>query len=408
MNEIENLLKYKWEKYVGRRQPPLRGELAFCGVLKWFKDWGFEEDFSKLYIYFSKLTDKKGIISDHYININLRKIIVEKFKIKIMDEMSYAGRVLNDFREKTKKLKDFSLDLSQKNFANESFIEIFKDFCQMWEDFGPNLYVFLLLTEACENIILDNYPNDPEARAKLMNEVSSQVESEFFSSDKKIKNKDASYFDNKYQTYIKLLIKMTEYRDQRKVVYEDCWYKYAANFFRELEIKSGLKEKVNFLSKEKIIKVLQGHSLNFSIQLPSIVYGHNKEILYAYGEKVKVLQNKILKATVNFTDELKGTVANKGRASGKTRLIEPHVENQEFEQGEILITRMTTPDLMPLIKKALAIVTDEGGVTCHAAIVSREFDIPCIIGTKYATQVFEDGDMVEVDADNGLVKKFVT
>lgn len=64
---MQELLSYHWEKYVGRRQPPLRGELAFRGVLKWFKDYDFNEDFSKLYIYFSKLSPDKGIISDHYI-----------------------------------------------------------------------------------------------------------------------------------------------------------------------------------------------------------------------------------------------------------------------------------------------------------------------------------------------------
>ena len=65
---------------------------------------------------------------------------------------------------------------------------------------------------------------------------------------------------------------------------------------------------------------------------------------------------------------------------------------------------MTSPDYVPYLKKVAAIVTDEGGVNCHAAIVSREMNIPCIIGTKIATQVLKDDDRVEVDADNGIVK----
>ena len=59
---------------------------------------------------------------------------------------------------------------------------------------------------------------------------------------------------------------------------------------------------------------------------------------------------------------------------------------------------------MPVIHKAKAIITDEGGITCHAAIVSREFKIPCIIGTKKATKVLRDGDLIEVDADKGIVR----
>jgi len=65
---------------------------------------------------------------------------------------------------------------------------------------------------------------------------------------------------------------------------------------------------------------------------------------------------------------------------------------------------MTRPEFVPLMKKAAAIITDEGGITSHAAIISREMNIPCIIGTKIATKIFKDGDLVEVDADKGIVK----
>jgi pyruvate,water dikinase len=65
---------------------------------------------------------------------------------------------------------------------------------------------------------------------------------------------------------------------------------------------------------------------------------------------------------------------------------------------------MTNPQMMPLIKDAGAIVTDEGGLTCHAAIISREMKIPCVVGTKVATRVLKDGDLVEVDAEKGVVK----
>jgi pyruvate, water dikinase len=66
---------------------------------------------------------------------------------------------------------------------------------------------------------------------------------------------------------------------------------------------------------------------------------------------------------------------------------------------------MTTPDFVPIMGKAGAIITDEGGITCHAAIVSREMKIPCVVGTEIATKVLKDGDLVEVDADNGVVRK---
>ncbi len=65
---------------------------------------------------------------------------------------------------------------------------------------------------------------------------------------------------------------------------------------------------------------------------------------------------------------------------------------------------MTTPDYVTAMNKAIGFITDEGGVTCHAAIIAREMKKPCIIGTKNATQILKDGDLVEVDTDNGIVK----
>ncbi len=66
---------------------------------------------------------------------------------------------------------------------------------------------------------------------------------------------------------------------------------------------------------------------------------------------------------------------------------------------------MTTPDFLPAMERAAAFVTEEGGITCHAAIVAREMKKPCVIGTKIATKVFKDGDRVEVDATKGVVRK---
>lgn len=401
---MQELLNYNWEKYVGRRQPPLRGELAFRGVLKWFRDHGFSEDFSKLYIYFSELTPAKGIISDHYINVDLKKIIVDKFKDKIKVDLGYANQVLADFKDKADQLNKFSLGLqAQANWPD--LVSTFNDFCKYWEDFGPNLYIFLLLSEAVEDIILDDFKNDSEARTKLMKQTSAKVESEFFASKNNGSADQEEYYSGEYKPYVDLLTELTEYRDKRKIIYEKSWYEYASVFFKELGDRTGLGEAINFLSKQNIIKLLQGSKLNFVIEYPSLVYGDRGKIIYKYGREVQEIRDKILRASVSSTNQLTGTIACQGKASGRVRLIEPHVAGQVFVAGEILVTRMTTPDLMPLIKKAAAIITDEGGITCHAAIVSRELAVPCLIGTKYATQVFKDGDLVEVDADRGRVER---
>ena len=85
-------------------------------------------------------------------------------------------------------------------------------------------------------------------------------------------------------------------------------------------------------------------------------------------------------------------------------VLDPQNE-KAFKKGDILITGMTRPEYIPLMKLAKAVVTNEGGITSHAAVVSRELGIPCIIATKIATQVFKDGDTVEVDGEKGVVRK---
>ena len=104
--------------------------------------------------------------------------------------------------------------------------------------------------------------------------------------------------------------------------------------------------------------------------------------------------------------EFSGTVACRGGViRAPVKIIFNTEEIKQFRSGAILVTPMTSPEYLSAMKTAAAIITDEGGITSHAAIVSRELGIPCIIGTKIATKVFKDGDMVEVDAEKGIVKK---
>ncbi len=76
----------------------------------------------------------------------------------------------------------------------------------------------------------------------------------------------------------------------------------------------------------------------------------------------------------------------------------------KMQEGDVLVSRATSPDIVPAMKKASAIITDMGGITCHAAIVSREFKKPCIVGTEIATKVIHDGDIVELHCGRGTVK----
>jgi phosphohistidine swiveling domain-containing protein len=103
--------------------------------------------------------------------------------------------------------------------------------------------------------------------------------------------------------------------------------------------------------------------------------------------------------------EFKGAVAfSHAPVRGKVFCIFTYDQVGNFPEGAILVAPMTAPEYLSAMKRARAVVTDEGGVTCHAAIVSRELQIPCVIGTKVATRILKEGDEVEVDAEHGIVR----
>lgn len=127
--------------------------------------------------------------------------------------------------------------------------------------------------------------------------------------------------------------------------------------------------------------------------------------LAQYGDKNNIeIKGYLGEEELKHEVSLRGTVAFSGKALGKVVLVFSRSDIEKVRDGDILVTAMTTPNLISAMNKASAFVTDEGGVTCHAAIVAREMGKPCIIGTKIATKVFKDGDMVEVDADNGIIR----
>ncbi len=98
-----------------------------------------------------------------------------------------------------------------------------------------------------------------------------------------------------------------------------------------------------------------------------------------------------------------GLAASSGRASGAVRVLTSPDEGDRLKDGEVLVAPMTSPDWVPAMRRAAALVTDGGGMTCHAAIVSRELGVPCVVGTRDATTVLHDGQVVTVDGARGQV-----
>lgn len=167
-------------------------------------------------------------------------------------------------------------------------------------------------------------------------------------------------------------------------------------FFCDWEIKDALLK-----------KKFDANELNRRYEF-SIVYtfGGNKPLVRSGVRATKWLKKlKFEKEKIIKTNEIFGASAYPGKAKGVVKIVESVDDIKKMNQGDILLSETTYPALVPAMKKAAAIVTNAGGLTCHAAIVARELKIPCVVGTRIANRVLKDGDLVEVDADKGIVKR---
>ena len=235
---------------------------------------------------------------------------------------------------------------------------------------------------------------------------------------KHIKNKKTKLFDNlkknKLPKRYKLLAEAASigiiFRDDKKkllligVDLIEEWLKMVCE-------ERGCKfEEMRWLTMDEILQTIKNKK-NGNIKMAKRFAKNNARYGVLTKTSYREVAEKFWKSVLSLHDEdknvseIKGLTAHKGNCRGRIKVIlNPKIEANKFKNGDVLVTSMTRPEFLPLMRKAAAFITDEGGITSHAAIISRELNKPCIIGTKIATKVLKDGDLVEVDADKGVVK----
>jgi phosphohistidine swiveling domain-containing protein len=205
-------------------------------------------------------------------------------------------------------------------------------------------------------------------------------------------------------------------RDLRKNFFNKgvtVWWRVAQRMFEEAGISEDyiihytfyeFKKGLAYLKKNK--KLIENRTKGFINLVPydgKIVLQNLSQSDFQKSKKL-IMDFYLKSHATDNKEEIKGNIGSPGKIKGRVKVIMNAHNDPDFKEGDILVTGMTRPEFVPLMKKASAIITDEGGITCHAAIVSRELKKPCIIGTKIATKVLKDGDIVEVDADRGIIK----
>ncbi|MBU0536588.1 MAG: hypothetical protein KKE20_06490 [Nanoarchaeota archaeon] len=211
---------------------------------------------------------------------------------------------------------------------------------------------------------------------------------------------------------LKILIKISEdftyWQDERKK--STMWnMHYFSSILKELSRRVGLDiEDMKYMTCREVSIIFEHAPTAAELQARrknGVYYWDEEGIDALHSKEADEVRQKVLGSQdMSDVDDFRGLTACTGKAVGHVKILKSATEINKIEPGDILVAVMTRPDYVPAMKKAAAIVTDEGGITSHAAIVSRELGIPCIIGTKIATKVLKEGQLVEVNANHGWVK----
>lgn len=216
--------------------------------------------------------------------------------------------------------------------------------------------------------------------------------------------------DNDLKNKIKLVHAYAYLKTDRIDVWRQAIY-FMSGFYNYLADLSGFSiEQVSHLSILETVDILKGKKVDSNILERR---KKHKSLYHIYKDNIdELIDSKQIAQIIaglenkNLSDNtIKGIVASKGQAKGTVKIITSSSQINKVKTGDILVAKYTFPSFTPAMKRAAAIVTDEGGLTSHAAIVSRELKKPCIVGVSNATKILKDGDMVEIDAIGGIIKK---
>ena len=361
-NLIEKIKKQKWFEGVHRKVNLLTFSLRVRGENKYIKK-EYGKKFLQDRILISKSNNNVhmlGLSQAKVFHTESRKRIIKNPKL-LLEKIKQDELVLEELNNLSKRAK--------KNKDLLKIIELFK---------LHNFLFFLCFSLNCQLFKSKSKIKDKKIVKKVIAKYNQWQDKVPGQEDKILKN-------------IKPILISIAKTARLKI--NDLYYLEIQEFIRGLKngFNKKIKSKINKRKNEYVFICLNG------------IYKVIDDI-----KKIREIKDffKDKKIAIIDSNEIKGSVAYKvkGRIKGRVKIVKNPKKKINIRKGTILVAIQTTPDFIPIIKKFSAIVVDEGGITSHAAIISREFRIPCIIGTKIATRTLKDKDLVEVDTNKGIVK----
>ncbi|MFH0854566.1 MAG: PEP-utilizing enzyme [bacterium] len=387
----------KYEKFYGEARKIKFKKLKDNDLYLWFKK------FCELNIDFWLIVHVPEIANwggEHFLKLKLKELYPEKFKEYL--EILTASEKPSFFQEEEMSLLKLAL-IKDKKRQNEKIKEHSQKYQWLLNSYGGNRvlkqgYFKKRLTELIKKTTAENEINKIKNALKM--------------------NKNRKQLLNCPADIKFMADKLSEsiwWQDFRK------GYIWRLNYLLDIFIKE-LSERKNIEFKEllwcqageleKIFKCKKINIKEIAERRKYFALYASKNSLSEITDKNKLEKFKKIYLSSEEKKEIKefqGLVVSKGndkKITGRVKIISnPFTQFKNFKAGDILVAGMTSPEFVILMKKAKAIITDHGSMVCHAAIVSRELKKLCVVGAKIATQVLKNGDMVEVDAESGAIRK---
>lgn len=411
-------MKINWKKIVTRETTLLERYLRMLGY------GGGVGKISRLKVR-NVLTVSNNCVSEQYFDEEeigkCAEIALKEFgKISHTKLFNHFGSVLLNLIKLTDTLR------GKENFSKRELASSFGKFITSY-GYGRGVILYAHFSESAFSeqlkILLAQYTNDPGIAFNLL---TAPVESyrkgktildDYYKPKTGLKIKQQKLLnslgtDAKTKRIIEYLKWLSYYHELAERVTSEC-FNELEHILENISLKTSVPvSQLKFYTPVEIRQLLLGDRQ----KNPGIIKEREKIFvllmlggnmqLYEGRQARAVAKNQLPHEKTKRVDTVIGQVAQSGKiVKGVVKIVKKQDDLQKMKKGDILVSPMTTPRLMSAIKLAKAIVTDEGGITSHAAIVSREFKIPCIIGTKIATKILKDGDIVEVDASKGTVRK---
>ncbi|TKJ17949.1 hypothetical protein CEE44_04805 [Candidatus Woesearchaeota archaeon B3_Woes] len=342
----------------------------------------------------------------------------------LLKEMLEKSLNLNRHDKKFREIFNDLLQPERPSFMNEEHLDLMK-IIKMMENGEDVLGLISFHRKEYFYNQLNYFDGDGLREEDYLKEIKNMIKDNI-DVDKQIKEENQRYknninkrkeliqkfnFDSKIIDLIDLSIKVLHWQDDRKKNMLSCVY-YMHILLKEISEKFDIP--LDILKRYSPDEIDYKMLTNFNME-------ESKERIKHYAVYMKRKDGKLVSEFYikddfkKFMDcyhkslaaqsDIHGMCASTGKVSGIVRICKTKDDLAKFQKGEVLVVTMTRPECVPAMKKAVAIVTDEGGITSHAAIVSRELGIPCVIGTKIATKILKDGDLIEVNANHGIVRK---